>query len=104
MSVSPPPASVSVTPPKSDSPRDPAVSLSQASLKQRVNMVVMRMIAQNSDHDQRQQTQGQRQAADQTFPQAVHDINRGADHTNNSDRDRQRQTETDRDRHSPDIR
>ena len=82
MSVSPPPASV--TPPKSDSPRDPAVSLSQASLKQRVNMVVMRMIAQNSDHDQRQQTQGQRQAADQAFPQAVHDINRGD--FNNSDR------------------
>lgn len=77
MSVSPPPAPASVTPPKSDSPRDSAVSLSQASLKQRVNMVVMRMIAQNSDHDQRQQTQGQRQA-DQAFPQAaVHDNNRG---------------------------
>ena len=43
-------------------------------------MVVMRMIAQNSDHDQRQQTQGQRQqTADQTFPQAVPDNNRGAE-------------------------
>ena len=44
-------------------------------------MVVMRMIAQNSDHDQRQQTQGQRQqaaVADQAFPPAVHDNNRGA--------------------------
>ena len=29
--------------------------MSQATLKQRVNMVVMRMIAQNSDHDQRTQ-------------------------------------------------
>lgn len=43
------------TPPKADSPRDSVVNLSQATLKQRVNMVVMRMIAQNSDHDQRSQ-------------------------------------------------
>ena len=70
MSVSPPPASN--TPPKSDSPRDSVVSMSQATLKQRVNMVVMRMIAQNSDHDQRQQTQTQRQS-DQAFPQAIND-------------------------------
>ena len=70
MSVSPPP--VSNTPPKSDSPRDSVVSMSQATLKQRVNMVVMRMIAQNSDHDQRQQTQTQRQS-DQAFPQAIND-------------------------------
>jgi len=38
---------------KIDSPRDNQSSLNQQSLKQRVNMVVMRMIAQNSDHDQR---------------------------------------------------
>ena len=43
------------TPPKADSPRDSVVNLSQATLKQRVNMVVMRMIAQNSDQDQRAQ-------------------------------------------------
>jgi len=53
MSISPPPASE--TPPKVDSPRDSVVNMSQATLKQRVNMVVMRMIAQNSDHDQRNQ-------------------------------------------------
>ena len=35
------------------SPRDNSTSLNQQSLKQRVNMVVMRMIAQNSDQDQR---------------------------------------------------
>lgn len=35
------------------SPRDNPVSLSQQTLKQRVNTVVMRMIAQNTDHDQR---------------------------------------------------
>ena len=35
------------------SPRDSPVSLNQQSLKQRVNMVVMRMIAQNSDQDHR---------------------------------------------------
>jgi exonuclease 3'-5' domain-containing protein 1 len=38
---------------KIDSPRDNPMSLNQQTLKQRVNMVVMRMIAQNSDHDQR---------------------------------------------------
>ena len=43
--------------------RDSVVNMSQATLKQRVNMVVMRMIAQNSDHDQKQgQPQGQQQA------------------------------------------
>ena len=37
-----------------NSPRDNSTtSLNQQSLKQRVNMVVMRMIAQNSDQDQR---------------------------------------------------
>ena len=42
--------------------RDSVVNMSQATLKQRVNMVVMRMIAQNSDHDQKQgQPQGQQQ-------------------------------------------
>ena len=53
MSVSPPPSSSPSTPPKSDSPRDSVVNMSQATLKQRVNLVVMRMIAQNSDQDQR---------------------------------------------------
>jgi len=38
-----------------DSPRD-NLGLSQQTLKQRVNMVVMRMIAQNSDQDQKQGT------------------------------------------------
>jgi len=38
---------------KMDSPRDNPASLNQQTLKQRVNMVVMRMIAQNSDHDQK---------------------------------------------------
>ena len=38
---------------RQDSPRDSPASLSQQTLKQRVNMVVMRMIAQNSDQDQR---------------------------------------------------
>ena len=38
-----------------DSPRGgDSISLNQQTLKQRVNMVVMRMIAQNSDQDQRQ--------------------------------------------------
>ena len=46
------------TPPKADSPRDSVVNLSQATLKQRVNLVVMRMIAQNSDQDQRNQREG----------------------------------------------
>ena len=36
--------------------------MSQATLKQRVNMVVMRMIAQNSDHDQRTQINSAEQA------------------------------------------
>ena len=44
---------LSSSPNGSSSPRDSPVSLNQQTLKQRVNMVVMRMIAQNSDHDQR---------------------------------------------------
>ena len=44
---------LSSSPNGSCSPRDSPVSLNQQTLKQRVNMVVMRMIAQNSDHDQR---------------------------------------------------
>merc|ERR1712227_1063568 len=51
MSISPPP--VNNISSKSESPRDSVVNMSQATLKQRVNMVVMRMIAQNSDQDQR---------------------------------------------------
>ena len=43
----------SSSPVTKDSPRDSPMSLNQQTLKQRVNMVVMRMIAQNSDHDQR---------------------------------------------------
>jgi len=41
------------SPTGSSSPRDSPVSLNQQTLKQRVNMVVMRMIAQNSDQEQR---------------------------------------------------
>merc|ERR1711936_751531 len=44
---------LSSSPNGSSSPRDSPVSLNQQTLKQRVNMVVMRMIAQNSDADQR---------------------------------------------------
>ena len=52
------------TPPKADSPREreSAVNLSQATLKQRVNLVVMRMIAQNSDQDQRNQREAGQEA------------------------------------------
>ena len=55
------------TPPKADSPREreSAVNLSQATLKQRVNQVVMRMIAQNSDQDQR----NQREAGPESRPE-----------------------------------
>ena len=69
--------------------RDSVVNMSQATLKQRVNMVVMRMIAQNSDHDQKQgQPQGQQQQPQQQqqqqqqrhqteYPQAEPANNRG---------------------------
>ena len=64
------------TPPKADSPRDreSAVNLSQATLKQRVNLVVMRMIAQNSDQDQR--NQGTREAGQEarSGPQPVQPV------------------------------
>ena len=61
------------TPPKADSPRDSVVNLSQATLKQRVNMVVMRMIAQNSDQDQRSQREGpgQGRGQDQTSNRVI---------------------------------
>ena len=54
------------TPPKADSPREreSAVNLSQATLKQRVNLVVMRMIAQNSDQDQRNQREAGQDSRD----------------------------------------
>ncbi len=49
-----------------DSPRESAqVSLNQQTLKQRVNMVVMRMIAQNSDQDQRSALQPSTEARPQ---------------------------------------
>ncbi len=41
------------------------MSLNQQTLKQRVNMVVMRMIAQNSDQDQRSALQPQVEARPQ---------------------------------------
>jgi len=47
------PSTGSSSPVPRESPRDPQLSLNQQTLKQRVNMVVMRMIAQNSDQDQR---------------------------------------------------
>jgi len=47
------PSSGPSSPVPRDSPRESQVSLNQQTLKQRVNMVVMRMIAQNSDQDQR---------------------------------------------------
>jgi len=47
------PSTGSSSPVPRDSPRESQVSLNQQTLKQRVNMVVMRMIAQNSDQDQR---------------------------------------------------
>ena len=69
--------------------RDSVVNMSQATLKQRVNMVVMRMIAQNSDHDQKQgqpqgqqqqqqpQQQQQQQRHQTEYPQAESTNNRG---------------------------
>ena len=67
--------------------RDSVVNMSQATLKQRVNMVVMRMIAQNSDHDQKQgqpqgpqqqpQQQQQQQRHQTEYPQAEPANNRG---------------------------
>jgi hypothetical protein len=55
-----------------DSPRESAqVSLNQQTLKQRVNMVVMRMIAQNSDQDQRSALQPSTEARPQVNLQAL---------------------------------
>jgi len=54
------------TGPSSPIPRDCQPSLNQQTLKQRVNMVVMRMIAQNSDQDQRSGVPEQPRAPVQT--------------------------------------